>query len=33
MKQNNVTRRLAEQLREKLGYILLFEIAIRVSTL
>lgn len=27
MKQNNVTRRLAEQLREKLGYILLFEIA------
>lgn len=27
MKQNNVTRRLSEQLREKLGYILLFEIA------
>lgn len=27
MKQNSVTRRLAEQLREKLGYILLFEIA------
>lgn len=27
MKQNNATRRLGEQLREKLGYILLFEIA------
>lgn len=27
MKQNNATRRLAEQLREKLGYILLFEIS------
>lgn len=27
MKQNNVTRRLGEQLREKLGYILLFEIS------
>ncbi|TXF36766.1 MULTISPECIES: 30S ribosome-binding factor RbfA [unclassified Collinsella] len=27
MKQNNATRRLGEQLREKLGYILLFEIS------
>ena len=27
MKQNSVTRRLSAQLREKLGYILLFEIA------
>lgn len=27
MKQNNATRRLGEHLREKLGYILLFEIA------
>ncbi len=27
MKQNNATRRLGEQLREKLGYILLFEVS------
>lgn len=27
MKQNSATRRLSQQLREKLGYILLFEIA------
>ena len=27
MKQNNATRRLSQQLREKLGYILLFEVS------
>lgn len=32
MKQTQATRRLGEQLREKLGYILLFEVSIRVST-
>ena len=32
MKQTPMTRRLGEQLREKLGYILLFESPTRVSS-